>query len=247
MVTDRTDQTTEKTAQASLEHLQRDYLKRQEQLAHGISHDLRAPLRVIGSYTQRLQKRHADQLDDEGRVYLERIGDAVERMDGLIEGLLQLSWAERAPFKPADVDLSLLADWTIAELQDAYPDREAVVEVAPDLQVRGDERLLKLMLEQLLDNAWRFSLDGGPMDIRVEGEPRGDRLVLRVIDRGSGFNMRYVDSMFDPFQRLHGEDHGGRHGLGLAIAKAVVNRHGGIITASSAPGAGSTFEVELPA
>lgn len=246
MMGDRPDRMMGEAAQRPLETLEQDYRKRQEQVAHGISHDLRAPLRVIGSYAERLTKRHGDRLDDEARGYLDRIAESVDRMEGLIDGLLQLSWVERAPFHPSEVDLSLLVDWTLAELQDTYPDRKAAVDVAPGLQATGDERLLKLLLEKLLDNAWRFSGEREQIEIRVEAERRGDTLVVDVTDRGIGFNMRYVESIFDPFQRLHGEDRGGGHGLGLAIAKAVVQRHGGSISATSEPDTGSTFRFELP-
>ena len=135
----------------------------------------------------------------------------------------------------------------LAELQDADPHRRAQLQVQPGLFVRGDERLLKLMLAQLLHNAWKFSGDADPIRIEVHGERAGDRQTLVVRDHGIGFDSRYAHKLFTPLQRLHGPEQGAGHGLGLAIAERILERHGGRITADSRPGDGATFTVELPA
>lgn len=220
----------------------------QEVLATGISHDLRAPLRAIGSYSGLIAERHADGLGEEGRLYLQRIRDAAARMDGLIDGLMQLSHASRAQLRCQPVDLSLLAEWSLAELHDAMPELEIQATVQPDLLAMGDERQLKQVFDRLLDNACRFSGGGAPVRIQVGGE-RGDngRLHVHVRDQGSGFDMRYAQRMFEPFQRLHPSEQGGGHGLGLAVAQVIVERHGGRIRAESEPGSGSVFHFELPA
>ncbi|MCA1713625.1 MAG: PAS domain S-box protein [Gammaproteobacteria bacterium] len=221
--------------------------KQQEAFAYGISHDLRAPLRAIDSFATLLDNHCAAALDDTGRGYLDRIRAAATRMNGLIDALLELSRVGRVALKSEPVDLSLLAEWTGAELQEAEPGRAAQITVAPGLLARGDERLLKVLLTQLLHNAWKFSAGDAQVRIHVDGEVRDDRLQLRVRDHGSGFDMRYADKLFEPFQRLHGPEQAGGTGLGLAIAQRIVERHGGRLWVQSEPGMGSTFHVELPA
>ncbi|MGN6512968.1 MAG: sensor histidine kinase [Lysobacteraceae bacterium] len=220
---------------------------RQEQaiFAHGISHDLRAPLRSIDSFVA-LLARHGG-LDDTARGYLERVRDASARAGSLIDALLDLSRATRAELAPATVDLSLLAEWRLAELQEADPAPPAELEVAPGLLAHGDERLLRQLLGALLDNAWKFSLPTGRVRIRVHGGRAGDRLRVDVRDEGVGFDMRYADKLFAPFQRLHGPGEGGGHGIGLALAQRIAARHGGHLHAESQPGAGATFHLDLPA
>jgi PAS domain S-box-containing protein len=219
--------------------------RQQEAFAYGVSHDLRAPLRAIDSFAGLLAAREAVMADDTARAYLERIRGAAARMGGLIDSLLELSRVSRAELKHEPVDLTMLAEWIGAELQEAEPGRSATLAVAPDLQALGDERLLKQMLAQLLHNAWKFS--GERVRIQVDGERSGDRLRLRIRDHGPGFDMRYADKLFEPFQRLHGPEQGGGNGIGLVIAQRIAERHGGRIRAQSETGAGSTFHVELPA
>ncbi len=228
-----------------------DASHRQLQLfADAVAHDLRAPLRSIESFSALLADRAAERLSDTDRDYLARIRAAASRMTGLLAALTELSHVTRAELRTGPVDLSLLADWVGAELQDADPGHRGQIVVQPGLQACGDERLLKLMLNQLMHNAWKFSReragDGGTVRIEVGGETVDGRLRLWVRDQGSGFDMRYAHKLFEPFQRLHGPDQGGGHGLGLAIAQRVVERHRGRLHAQARPDAGSTFTVELP-
>ena len=217
-----------------------------QMFADSVAHDLRAPLRSIESFAGLLEKRCGPQLDDGGRDHLQRIRAAAARMGSLLTGLGDLSTATRSELKPATVDLSMLADWVLAELQDAEPDRVADLEITPDLRVQGDERLLKLMLTHLLGNAWKFSRDRDVVRIQVVGEARDGRLHVQVRDAGSGFDMRYARKLFEPFQRLHGPDAGGGHGLGLAAAHRIAARHGGTLSGESVPGEGATFHIDLP-
>jgi len=232
---------------AAAEHALQALRSQQEVLAAGISHDLRAPLRAIGSYSSLIAERHADGLSEEGRDYLRRICEASSRMEGLIEGLLDLSHAARASLQARPVDLGLLADWSLTELRDATPGIDIEATVQPDLVALGDERQLKQMFDRLLDNACRFSGSEGAVRVEVSGKREGDRLHLQVRDHGSGFDMRYAARMFEPFQRLHPAEQGAGHGLGLAIVQVIVERHGGRVRAESRPGGGSVFHVELPA
>lgn len=215
--------------------------------AHGISHDLRAPLRAVDGFSALLAAHLGDGIDDTARDYLERIRAASARMAELIDSLLELSRATRAELQHAPVDLGLLADWAHAELADADPGRRAEVAVQPGLLAMGDERQLRQLLRRLLDNAWKFSRERDAVRIDVAGERRGDRLVLSVRDHGSGFDMRYSGKLFEPFQRLHGPEQGGGDGIGLAIVRTIAQRHGGRAWAESEPGAGSTFFIDLPA
>lgn len=225
-----------------------DAANRQLQMfADAVAHDLRAPLRSIESFSGLLAERHADALDDTARNYLDRIRGAAERMGSLLGALADLSYVTRAEIKNSQVDLSLLADWVGAELRDAEPDRPAQLTVQPGLIGCGDERLLKLMLGQLIGNAWKFSRDCDTVRIEITGVRDSSGLQLSVRDHGCGFDMRYGHKLFEPFQRLHGPDDGGGHGLGLAIAHRVIERHGGSVRAESQAGQGCTVHVTLPA
>ena len=218
-----------------------------QRFAYGVSHDLRAPLRSIASFGRLLEDRAADRLDEQGRDYLRRIRDAAQQMEGLISSLQDLSRAMHGDFRSEPVDVSLLADWAGAELQDADQQRAATIEVQPGLVVRGDERALKQLFGVLLHNAWKFSRDRDAVRIEVSGEREGDVLRVQVRDHGIGYDPRYADKLFQPFQRLHGADEGAGNGLGLVIAQRIAARHGGRISARSEPGAGATFTIELPA
>ena len=219
--------------------------KRMQALLHGISHDLRAPLRAIDGFATRLSRQLQPGADVAAIETLARITATNTRMCVLVDGLLELARAGSVELRPMPVDVSLLADWCAAELQDADPGREAVIEVQQGLEVIGDERLLKTLLTQLLRNAWRFSATRPRVQIDVSGTRDGNGLALVVRDHGIGFEMTYAEKMLEPFQRLHGSDDGAGDGIGLAIADTIVSRHGGHIRAESVPGEGATFHVRL--
>jgi signal transduction histidine kinase len=219
--------------------------RQQELLAHGISHDLRAPLRAIDNFSALLERQAGDRLDETGRGYLQRVRDAAARMDALLDALLEFSRVERAELACAPVDIGQLAELALAELQEAAPARRVQAGIAPGLVVLGDEAQLRIVVGQLLRNAWNFSDD--PVQVAIDGEREGELLRVCVRDRGRGFDMRYADKLFEPFQRLHGPEQGSGSGLGLAIAKGIVDRHGGKLWGRSKPGEGSTFCLELPA
>lgn len=219
--------------------------KRMQALLHGISHDLRAPLRAIDGFAARLSRQLEPGGDVAAIETLARITATNTRMCVLVDGLVELARAGRAELRPMRVDVSMLADWCAAELQDADPGREAIIEVQPGLKVVGDERLLKTLLAELLRNAWRFSATRPRVQVEVSGTRAADGLALVVRDHGIGFDMAYAGRMFEPFQRLHGSDEGGGDGIGLAIADTIAARHGGSIRAESVPGEGATFHVWL--
>jgi len=215
-------------------------------LTDAITHDLRAPLRTIEGFTTRVAISAHDRLDEREREQLQRVRDAAARMNSLLEELSELSRATHAPLQAATVDVSLCAEWILADLQAAEPDRVAQLHVQPGLSARGDERLLRIMLNQLLHNAWKFSASAPATRIEVHGSSGEGRSRIVVRDHGIGFDPRYLHKLFEPLQRLHTAEEGAGHGLGLAIAQRIAMRHGGTITASSRPGDGATFTVELP-
>ncbi|MDQ3288071.1 MAG: ATP-binding protein [Pseudomonadota bacterium] len=226
-----------------------DAVNRQLQLfVDAVSHDLRAPLRSIESFAGLLAKRIDDNIDEISRDYLGRVRGAAAHMSTLLTALAELSYATRAELKPAMVDISLLADWAVTELREAEPDRVTDIAVQDGIVGFGDERLLKLLLAHLLRNSWKFSRDREQVWIRVSGDT-DDRGALRltVEDAGCGFDMRYAHKLFAPFQRLHGPDQGGGHGLGLAVAQRIAERHQGRLSGHSPEEGGSRFELELPA
>lgn len=214
--------------------------------ASGIAHDLRAPLRAIESYGKLLKKHANARMQAEEQDYLQRLLLASGRMSHLLDGLTQLTRVTTAQLVRAPVDLSMLAEWVLAELQEDEPDRPLEAAVQPDLVVHGDERLLKILMTHLLRNAWLFSRDREAVSIRVEGERDAGGLHLSVHDRGRGIDMRYADKLFQPFQRQHRVELGAGDGLGLAIVQRIAQRHGGRTWAESEVDAGSVFHVWLP-
>lgn len=231
----------ERRLAATLQEL--DALRREQQaLAYGLAHDLHAPLRAVDSFAWQLERNPS--LDVAGREHLGRVRTAAARMARLLERLQVFVNAGIAPLQPRRVDLSLLAEWAGAELQDAAPDRAIALHVQPGLHAIGDERLLRTLLVQLLDNACRYT-EGEPR-IEVGGEETREGTTLRVRDQGIGFDMGAAAKLGQPFQRLHADDIGQGSGLGLAIATRIAARHGGTLRLESQPGAGTTAHLFLP-
>lgn len=212
--------------------------------ALGLSHDLRTPLRAVESFSYLLEQR-ADTLDEQGRDHLHRIRDASARMARLLARLQ--TWMQASHATPAHdaVDLSLLADWCIGELRDAAPDREVDIDIAGDMQIVGDERLLRTALHELIHNAWTYARPGEGIVIRIDGERLGDGFHLRIRDAGIGFDATQAAKLGEPFQRLHGPEHEGT-GLGLAIVRAVAERHGGTLHLDNAAEGGTIAHLHLP-
>jgi PAS domain S-box-containing protein len=207
--------------------------------AYSVSHDLRAPLRSLAGFSEVLLEDYADVLDDAGRGYLSRIEANAARMARLIDDLLDLSRATRVELRREQVDLSAVVRDVIAELRDADPGRRVELAVADGLGVNGDPHLIRLIMINLLGNAWKFTARRDPAVIEV-GPGDGGR-VIAVRDNGAGFDTRYADKLFDPFQRLHSNSDFEGTGIGLAIVQRIVQRHGGRIWAQSEIDRGTTF------
>jgi PAS domain S-box-containing protein len=218
-----------------------------EAFSYSVSHDLRAPLRSIHGFSQALMEDYRHRLDGDGIDYLERVCAAVDRMGDLIDDLLELSRAARVPMRREVVDLGALARDIAAELGMTAPERAATVSIADDLIVTGDGRLLRLVLQNLLANAWKFTSRETRATIEVgttvvDGEER----LFFVRDNGAGFDMQYADKLFGAFQRLHARSEFPGTGVGLALVQRIVQRHGGRIWAEGSVGSGATFYFTMP-
>jgi signal transduction histidine kinase len=206
--------------------------------SYSVSHDLRAPLRSIGGFTQAIAEEYGAQLDAKGRDYVGRIVGGVERMGELVDALLALARISRAPVVAGDVDLSSVAARVVADLRHASPDRSVDVAIAGGLVARGDRALLDVVLVNLLGNAWKFTskTEGARIDLG-----RTDDGAFYVRDNGAGFDAAYAGRLFAPFQRLHSKSDFEGTGVGLATVQRVIHRHGGRVWAESAEGKGATF------
>jgi PAS domain S-box-containing protein len=216
-----------------------------EAFAYSISHDLRAPLRAISGFSEILLEDYAGALDTGGRATLHRVRAASHRMGQLIDDLLDLSRLMRVELRREPVDLSALADEIVSELQVTQPDRQVQFVTTPGLAGHGDERLVRVVLENLLNNAWKFT--GTRDQPRIEFGAVDDRgpTVYFVRDNGVGFDMEHADKLFGPFQRLHGPAEFDGTGIGLATVQRIVHRHGGRVWAESEVDQGATFHFTL--
>jgi light-regulated signal transduction histidine kinase (bacteriophytochrome) len=216
-----------------------------EAFSYSVSHDLRAPLRAIHGFSQALLEDSRDRLDAEGKDHLRRVCAAADRMGLLIDDLLELSRVARTEMRAEPVDLSQLAHRVTTELRQGQPARAVEVRIADGLSATGDHRLIRLLLQNLLDNAWKFTSKQPRAHIEV-GVGNGADPAFFVRDNGAGFDMAYGDKLFGVFQRLHAVSEFPGTGVGLAIVQRVVHRHGGRVWADAAPGRGATFYFTLP-
>ncbi len=216
-----------------------------EAFAYSVSHDLRAPLRAMDGFSEVLQTEYSSKLDDQGKHYLERIQAAANRMGVLIDGLLTLSRITRVDFQFEPVDLSNMAVEILAELQAAEPERQVAADITTGMKTRGDKHLLYLAMENLLNNAWKFSSVNEQARVEVGQTIENEVKCFFVRDNGAGFDMAYSDKLYAPFQRLHGTAEFSGTGIGLSIVSRVIKRHGGKVWAEGEVGTGATFYFTL--
>lgn len=212
-----------------------------EAFSYSVSHDLRAPLRTISAFTQALAEDLRHQLDDKAKDHLRRVLAAAARMNELIDALLELSRISRSQLGRHKVDLSAVAQAVVEDLRRRDTTRRLGASIAPDLSVEADGRLMRILLDNLIGNAWKFTAKTELPLVEVGKEHRDGENVFFVRDNGAGFDMTYVDRLFTPFQRLHSERDYAGTGIGLATVRRIVERHGGRIWAESTPGNGATF------
>ena len=220
-----------------------------EAFSYSVSHDLRAPLRAIDGFSQILQEDYEEALDDEGLDYLGRVRAASRQMATLIDDLLDLSRVGRRPLRREPVDLASLAAGIIEELKETQPGREVEFVAGENIMAWGDVSLLKVALENLLGNAWKFTAreSEARIEFGVDRNPGPGFLapVYYVRDNGAGFDQTYADKLFGAFQRLHGQDEFEGTGIGLATVARIVHRHGGRVWAEGTVGEGATFYFTL--
>ena len=224
-----------------LEHKNREL----ESFSYAVSHDLRAPLRRIDSFSRAVLESQGERLDDVGRKFLQRVREASQHMAQLIDDVLYLSKVTRAELREQEVDLSDIASLILTRFQESEPEHRVDLKIRPAVVVTGDGQLLKIALQNLLENAWKFT--GKQPEPRIEfgmtqaaGEP-----TYFVRDNGAGFDMTYAARLFGPFQRLHPQEEFPGNGIGLATVQRIIHRHGGRVWAEGLVGQGATFNFTL--
>ena len=219
--------------------------KEMESFSYSVSHDLRAPLRGIDGFSQVLLKNYSDKLDEQGKDYLQRVRLATQRMGILIDDMLSLSRVTRSEMKHELVDLSKLVQSIAAELQKSQPERQVEFIITPGVTANGDARLLRILLENLLGNAWKFTGTHPKARIEFGVTQVGGEQVYFIRDDGAGFDMAYADKLFGVFQRLHRADEFPGTGVGLATVQRVTHRHGGRVWGEGEVEKGATFYFTL--
>jgi signal transduction histidine kinase len=216
-----------------------------ESFSYSVAHDLRAPLRRIVGFADILKEDYGGSLDEGGRDVMKAIRDQSLRMSQLIEDLLRLAHAGRAPLRRTELDLSAMAGQIAGELQAKDPLRKVDWSIEPDLRTTGDPGLARIVLENLLGNAWKFTSKAPDAKIIVGSRPLPRGRLYFVQDNGAGFDPAAAGKLFQPFERLHSESEFSGSGVGLATVQRIVKRHGGTIRAVGEPGKGATFTFTL--
>jgi len=216
-----------------------------EAFSYSISHDLRAPLRAIDGFSQILEHDYAAQFDEAGQDYIARIRRSAQRMGELIDDLLNLSRIGRIELMRVDVDLSAQANAVADMLRATSPERDAEFVIADGMKARGDARLLRIALENLFGNAWKFTARRSPARIAFGQKEIDGEIAYYIRDNGAGFDMAYVGKLFGAFQRLHDAREFPGSGIGLAIVQRIIARHGGRIWAEAEPEKGAVFTFTL--
>lgn len=213
--------------------------------AYSVSHDLRAPLRAIDGFSTALIEEYEEKIDDVGKTYLHYLKESSHEMSDIIDGLLKLSRSTRGEIVFEHVDLSAIATKVAEELCKAEPERRVTVRISPGIEALADPRLLKIVMSNLIGNAWKYT--NRTPDARCEFgiEKRDGRAVYFVRDNGAGFDMTHADKLFLPFSRLHKSSDFRGIGIGLATVERIIHRHGGRIWAEAAVGKGATFYFTL--
>jgi len=217
-----------------------------ESFSYTVSHDLRAPIRVVEGFARILKEDYGRLLDRIGNDHLDRVLGAAARMNSMIDALLALAQLSTQPLARQPVNLSQLAGFVIDDLRREAPQRQVEAHIAPGLMANGDPTLLRMVLENLLGNAWKYSGKCQRAQIAFEAVEHEGRQVFVVRDNGAGFDMRFADRLFGVFQRLHSANDFQGTGVGLASVRRIVRRHGGEIWAESEVGQGARFYFTLP-
>jgi signal transduction histidine kinase len=218
-----------------------------ESFSYSVSHDLRSPLRSINGFSHLLLEDHFDQLDANGRSYLRRVCDGANRMGQLIDEILEFSRVGRCEVRKQSISFTDISRDIVQQLQNQEPHREVETTIAEDVKGEGDLHLLHIVLDNLLNNAWKYTSKVEHARIEFGQLTKEQRKIYFVKDNGAGFDMRYMDKLFGAFQRLHSATEFEGNGIGLATVQRVIQRHGGRVWAESEPGHGAIFYFTLSA
>jgi len=218
-----------------------------EEFSYSVSHDLRTPLRAIEGFSAILVEDYADRLDSEGQRVIGVVREGARKMAQLIDDILAFSRVGRVEMSAASVDMNELVNGLLADFTDLLAGRDVHIEVAALPAVNGDRMMLRRVWQNLIDNAIKYTGAKDSAHIEIGVTSSGDEQIFWIKDDGAGFDMRYVDKLFGMFRRLHGVDEFSGTGIGLAIVKRIVNRHGGRVWAEGRPDIGATFFFALPA
>lgn len=222
------------------------YTDELESFSYSVSHDLRAPLRAINGYCSLLLEEASDSLDAEGLNYLRRINASTSRMADLIDDLLTLSRITRHEVNKENIDVSQLCQ-SVLEMVMLEPNYQHIkVNIQPNMSVYGDAKLIRIMMENLIGNAAKYSQYNQQPEIHIQTENHSKHYIIKISDNGVGFDSKYADKLFKPFQRLHDASQFEGTGVGLTIVQRIALRHGGNVRAQSDNQKGSTFYVEIP-
>ena len=234
-------------SEETIDHLQKRLEMANKELAslsYSIAHDLRSPLQVIDGFSDALADEYHDKLDERGLDYLHRIRSAATRMQQLINSLLELAQLTRKEFRPERVNLSEIAKSIGDELSRSEPTRHVRFSIQPGLTIEGDPHLLRVALEHLLRNSWKFTSKHPEAVIAVGTEETDGRRIFFVRDDGAGFDPTYAGKMFGAFQRLHSLSEFEGTGMGLAMVQRIVGRHGGDVWAVGEVEKGATIYID---
>jgi light-regulated signal transduction histidine kinase (bacteriophytochrome) len=220
--------------------------KELESFSYSVSHDLRAPLRAIDGFSQVLIDDYGEVLDGDGHDYLDRIRKGAQRMGVLIDHMLLLAQVSRHQLDMSQLNLTAMADEIMADLKQQQPDRTVDIKIEPALEVYGDKALMQVVLENLLGNAWKYTSKTPNAEIKFGLKNPGPNPIYYIKDNGAGFDQKYVENLFKPFQRLHTKESFEGTGVGLATVSRVIGRHGGLIWAEGETEKGACFYFSLP-
>ena len=217
-----------------------------ESFIYSVSHDLRAPIRVVEGFARILKEDYGRFLDRIGNDHTDRILAAAARMNSMIDSLLALSRLQSQPLKRQPVDLSQLTRYVLEDLRSNEPERDAEIHIEPGLVIQGDPTLMRIAIENLVGNAWKYSGQSAKTRIELRRETLAGTPTFVIADAGAGFDMRFADRLFGVFQRLHSAKDFQGTGVGLASVRRIIRRHGGDIWAESEVGKGARFYFTLP-